>query len=86
MNLIDLWKGEIEAMAFGDECDRFFEIFEVRDKSMHRVCSSVLHLIGVSYSNIYYGYNRLTNAFQFQRPCCNQSVRAAACSMNRYSN
>ncbi|EFX80989.1 hypothetical protein DAPPUDRAFT_318086 [Daphnia pulex] len=29
MNLIDLWKGEIEAMAFGDECDRFFEIFEV---------------------------------------------------------
>jgi hypothetical protein len=33
MNLIDLWKGEIEAMAFGDECDRFFEIFEVRDRA-----------------------------------------------------
>ncbi len=29
MNFIDEWKGEIQAMAFGEECDRYFEVFEV---------------------------------------------------------
>ncbi|XP_046635103.1 replication protein A 70 kDa DNA-binding subunit-like [Daphnia pulicaria] len=44
MNLIDLWKGEIEAMAFGDECDRFFEIFEVN--KCFSISTAVLQPVG----------------------------------------
>lgn len=31
LNLIDEWKGEIQAMAFRDEYDRFFNFFEVQN-------------------------------------------------------
>lgn len=31
LNLIDEWKGEIQAMGFRDEYDRFFNFFEVQN-------------------------------------------------------